>query len=182
MNIKSKQPDILAIPSPCGGVFTSEGLGNQSFFLRPDQVAHFLQEPSKSHVIVVPPMAGLALTCYLSAIQLTSFDFEQDLTVSPYLSVIAHTRSGAKVGYFSDPSLVPTEGWMRKQSLSVAVTPNGTAVIRTKKRRPKFEVIIQHAVPERPDRQHRFAADPEYIRDVVEAAIRDAKIPRTHAR
>lgn len=122
-------------------------------------------------MLVIPPFAATALSCYTALEENTSIEVTRDLSLGTEFSLVITMTRGSKIAYYSDYETSIGPRALAKQGIVVAITPMAVVTVDQSGSRPSLSPVASIPHPQAPDYSMRFAAAPGVIKEAVQDAL-----------
>jgi hypothetical protein len=163
--------DISVIVAKNGHVLVFQGFFHQALFILREHVPRFLENPQQAAMLVIPPFAATALSCYTAMEECTSISLTRDLSLGDEFTLVITTSRGPKIAYYADHEAPIGPRSLARQGIGIAITPMAVTTLDQSGSSPSLSLVAGIQQPQVPDYSMRFAADPNIIKEAVRDAL-----------
>lgn len=164
---QSTETQVSVLMARNGPVIVFQGLNKQALFIARENVQRFIKNPQHTSLLVIPPLASLALHCYQSLQEVDLIELRHEPPPGGDFSLTIHNRGEKNVRFYSDHRNLPSPKTLRADGVRVVITPKIAALTRSSNPEPQLSVIVEHPVAERPNYRARFAHELNILRHAV---------------
>lgn len=174
-------PADLSVIVADGHVLVFQGFFHQALFILREHVPRFIDNPQQAAMLVIPPFAATALSCYTALEECTSISLNRDSSLGASFNLVITTSRGSKMAYYADHEVPLTPRTLARQGIGLAITPMAVTTLDQSGSSPSLSLVVGIQQPQVPDYSMRFAADPQLIKEAVRDALCKTKPTQRHA-
>lgn len=156
---KKLETHVSIVAAENGAALIFQGFFKQALFLKPENISRFIHDPLATGMLVIPPMASLALQCYVAAEAVTAILLAQDLALGEHYALTVRLKSGAGIRYYSEDENLAAPSRLAAEHIRVVVTPKRVALVESHSAKPYFAAVVDIPTADVPDYRGRFAHD-----------------------
>jgi len=166
-DITTAEHHISVILARNGPLLIFQGIYKQALFVSRSEIPRFVRDPEHTPLLVIPPFAALALSCYLALEHVDVIELKRDIAVSENYTLTMRSEHEKCIRYYSTHEELPGARTLRAGDIQVAVTPRVAVIVNTSGLEPHLDVVTEYPVAEKPDYPHRFAHDVRLLSEAV---------------
>ncbi len=166
-NPTNSETAVSIIRARNGPLIIFQGFAKQALFVSQENILRFIRDPEQTALLVIPPMASLALNCYLTCTQVDSIDLKRDIALGDDFTLTVRSSEEKGIRFYSDGINLAGARSLRADSIGIVVTPQICASVDSSKLETTLSTFVEFPGSEDADYPNRFAHAPRFLGQMV---------------